>query len=444
MQGTANKYWFETYGCQMNKAESEALKNQLDREGWKEAGAETEADLIVINTCSVRKTAENRVWGRIGYYKHQKIHRAFKLAVVGCMAERFKNEFIRKNDTVDIIIGNFQKHFLGEAASRSFLNGKKICITEESDYQFNHLHSHNRNNIYSFKAFVPIMHGCNNFCSYCVVPYLRGPEISRSPESIMDEISRLEGQGTREITLLGQNVNSYQFNNSHIVIKFPDLLKIIVKNIRSIKWIRFLTSHPKDLSDELIQAISEDVHFCRHIHLPVQHGSNHILKAMNRGYTIEEYKGLVHKIKKRIINVSLTTDILIGFPGETEEDFNQTMELMEEIGFNEAFTYRYNPREETSAYTLGNPVTEDVKLKRLNKIIELQKQITYNKKESRLGSTVTVLVEGVSKKNKHELLTRTEQNEMVIIPEDNHKIGQFYQVKLLFLKGNTYYAEEVK
>jgi tRNA-2-methylthio-N6-dimethylallyladenosine synthase len=308
-----NRYLIETYGCQMNKAESDALELELTGNGWKETESPDEASVVIINTCSVRKTAEDRIIGRIGYYKKIKeTNPDLKLIITGCMAERLGESLKSKTSPVDIVIGTFEKNNILD-----FINNNVDKDNKSDIFNFQKLHYKEG----SFKAFIPIMHGCNNFCSYCIVPYVRGREISRSKREIIEEIKYLEGHNVKEITLLGQNVNSYSNN-----IDFPDLLNLVSEHTKSIEWIRFISSHPKDVSDKLIKTISENSKLCNHIHLPVQHGSDRILKKMDRKYDTSYYLDFVSKIKDAIPDISLTTDLLIGFPGETEEDFEKILE----------------------------------------------------------------------------------------------------------------------
>jgi len=434
----------------MNKAESEWLENELRKVGWSRATGADGADLVVLNTCSVRQTAENRIWGRLGFYKREKNKRPFKLAVMGCMGERLKEELLNKAPHVDILVGNFRKNDFITAVCSGVKSGsdqdKPLLLAGHGEYVFGELHS-----VSGFKAYVPIMHGCNNFCSYCIVPYIRGREVSRNPDSIMAEIFSLEEKGIREITLLGQNVNSYCYNGDSrgqgLPLNFSGLLERINNNLKernsTVEWLRFLTSHPKDLSDELIEFLSGNTLLCRHIHLPVQHGSNKILKSMERGYTREEYLSLVQRIKNSITNVSLTTDILIGFPGEEEDDFKQTLDLMEAVGFDNAFTYRYNPREGTKAFSMGDTVPSEVKQERLSSVIEFQSRIKKDLQRAKTGRVVKALVEGISKKNKRELLARMDSDEMVVFPGSEKQIGNFTRVKLLSLKGSTFTGKEI-
>ncbi len=432
------KYFIETYGCQMNMAESESLKLLLDSADWEEAKNPEEADAVILNTCSVRATAEERIWGRLGFYKHEKQNHNFKLVVMGCMAERLKEKFLEKNKHVDIVVGAFEKKNIPLYLEEAFQKSKKIIATKGSSYDFFERHSRN-----SFKAFVPIMHGCNNFCSYCIVPYVRGREISRSPKQIIEELKALVDDGVKEITLLGQNVNSYRYKKGEITITFPDLLESILSHVK-IAWLRFLTSHPKDLSESVIKLISENEELCNHIHLPVQHGSNKILKLMKRGYTKEKYLEIIEKIKTTIGDVSITTDILLGFPGETEKDFQETLRLMQKVNFDDSFIYRYNPREGTKAFEMGDPIPYAVKIERLNRAFSLQKELSYLNRKKRLGRRVKVLAESVSKHNPQELLGRTEWDEMVVFPGTTNEIGNFISITLEDLRGNTYRGRRVE
>ena len=422
------KYFLETYGCQMNKAESDSLELILQKRGWESVSSDSLADLIIINTCSVRQTAEDRIWGRIGYFKKLKESHDFKLVIIGCMAQRVKEElYTTCRGTVDLVLGTLEKNNILE-----YLEG--LPEKEEGTYIFQEYHSDGSN----FKTFVPIMHGCDNFCSYCIVPYVRGREVSRSAEEILHEIEFLESHNVKEITLLGQNVNSYRGTYRGKEISFPELLDLICSHISSIGWVRFLSSHPKDFSSALIDTIAANPQVCRHIHLPVQHGSDRILSLMNRRYTSGHYLDIVSEIKEKLPGSSLTTDILIGFPGETEDDLEATLELMRKVRFADAYTYYYNPREGTRACSMPDSLSLDVKLKRLEKVIALQHRISAEEKEKKVGRIQHVLVESVSKKDKTEMLGRTEGDEMVVFPEKCDTIGKFMDVKLLSCNGNTY------
>ena len=447
----------------MNKAESAALEQLLIARGWDESAYAETADLVVINTCSVRITAETRIYGRLGWYSalkkerngekittHHKTNRSCKVpvkkltvVVTGCMAERLKDSLQKDFPVVDYVVGTFKKQHFQDIIDALEQNREIINLEENSVYSFAPL-SYEQG---EFQSFVPIMHGCNNFCSYCIVPYVRGREISRSVDEILKEIDMLGKHSVKEITLLGQNVNSYKFeevlqdNNVHTV-DFPELLERIALHIRetksSIGWVRFMSSHPKDVSDRLIDVIAKERVFCRHIHLPVQNGSTSVLKSMNRKYTREYYLELIKIIREKIPDVSLSTDILVGFPGETEEDFEQTVTLMQQVRYEAAYMYYYNPREVTAAYNMKNQIPLEEKKRRVGKIIDLQLAITKEQLEKRIGEKVLVLVEAESRDNSKELLGRTERDERVVFLGEKSLIGNFVHVSLDELNGNTF------
>jgi len=456
-------YFFETYGCQMNKAESASLEQLLLARGWAASEYAETADLVIINTCSVRITAETRIHGRLGWYSalkkerkgeqldtHHKENRPCRIPVkkltvivTGCMAERLKDSLKIKFPVVDYVVGTFKKQHFQDIIDAVEQDRDLVNLEEESVYSFAPL-SYEPG---AFQAFVPIMHGCNNFCTYCIVPYVRGREISRSAVEILKEIDTLSANSVKEVTLLGQNVNSYKFeetlaDGSVHVVDFPELLERIAAHIRetksSIGWVRFMSSHPKDISEKLIDVISRERVLCRHIHLPVQNGSSAVLKAMNRKYTREYYLELVEKIRKKIPDVSLSTDILVGFPGETEEDFEQTVSLMKQVRYEAAYMYYYNPREGTVAYSMKNQIPMEEKKRRVGQIIELQLGITREQLEARLGEKVVVLVEAESRDDDSELLGRTERDERVVFKGDKSLIGSFANVSLDKLNGNTF------
>jgi tRNA-2-methylthio-N6-dimethylallyladenosine synthase len=441
------QYHIETYGCEMNKAESAAMEATLREHGWKRV-SEQDADLVILNTCTVRTTAENRAWNRISQLSARKKERAFALAVVGCMAEQHKGAIQKKAPGVDYVLGTFQKQSFGLMLDL-VAKGEKIDVLEETPTYVFGASYHEPG---AFRSFVPIMHGCNNFCSYCIVPYVRGREISRNPSNILKEIDQLEDLGVREITLLGQNVNSYRWEEQGHVLDFPGLLKLIARHLHDrqssdahgrIGWIRFLTSHPKDLSDSLIDTIAEDPIFCRHIHLPVQSGSNSVLARMNRKYTREYYLSLVDRLKAAMPDLTLSTDILVGFPGETDDDAEQTLDLMRQVRFAYSFMYHFNARGGTPAASMPDIVPDKTKKQRLARVIALQKEITSALMRERLGQTDEVLIEGVSRRSKKEVLARTARDEMVVLPAAQSRIGQFARVKLVSISGNTFRGEEV-
>jgi tRNA-2-methylthio-N6-dimethylallyladenosine synthase len=434
-------YFFETYGCQMNTAESAALDLVLKERGWESAENGETADLVLLNTCSVRETAEKRVMGRLAQYDALKKKRPFTLIVAGCMAQRLGEKLREKVRAVDYVMGTSARSVF-PAILEAVEQGREAVHPGEEKPVFAFSSSHLEEG--AFRSFVPIMHGCNNFCSYCVVPYVRGREISRDPASIKDEIRLLAGKGVREITLLGQNVNSYRWEGNGGTLEFPDLLELAAGETAGtpIRWVRFLSANPGDFSPRTIAVMAENPVFCRHLHLCVQHGSNKVLGAMNRRYTRESYLDLIRAIRKAMPDLSFSTDILVGFPGETDADLEETLALMEEVRFLYAYMYHYNPREGTAAYNLPGRIPEAVKRERLSRVIALQKKHTRELLGNRLGMKETVLIEGISRKNADELITRTEKDEMVAVPGSPALIGSFAGLTLSSLRGNTFRAKE--
>ena len=430
----------------MNSAESASLTLACKERGWQQADSGEDADIVLLNTCSVRLTAEKRALGRIAHYNAlKKKGRAFTLVIAGCMAQRLGGKLKEKFLNVDYVMGTSARSnfpLILEAAEK----GAKVNfdINENAVFSFSRSHLSDEG---QFRSFIPIMHGCNNFCSYCVVPYVRGREVSRSPENILEEIRLVGERGVREVTLLGQNVNSYFWEKDNV--DFCALLKMIAdklaaSNVKSgVSWIRFLSANPRNFSLKTIEALAGNKIFCRHLHLPVQSGSDSILKAMNRGYTAGQFLELVNAIRKAMPGITLSTDILAGFPGETEDDIKKTLNLMEEIKFLYSYMYHFNPREGTKAFDLPDRISEDVKKERLSRVIALQKKHTDALLKSRIGSVETVLIEGISRKNADELITRTEKDEMVAVPGSKALIGSFAELKLSALKGNTFRAKEL-
>jgi tRNA-2-methylthio-N6-dimethylallyladenosine synthase len=448
-------YFFETYGCQMNSAESAALDLVCRERGWTAAAEGEGADLVLLNTCSVRQTAETRVMGRLALYAAIKKKRKAGgpcLVVAGCMAERLGEGLKKTCPAVDYVMGTSARSIfpLILEAVENARTGVPLGTAEKPAFFFSSSHLEEG----QFRSFVPIMHGCNNFCSYCIVPYVRGPEISRDPASILAEIRFLERHGVREITLLGQNVNSYRWDGplpreasltAAGPLAFPGLLRLIARELTQspVRWVRFLSANPKDFSPETIAVMAEYPLFCRHLHLPVQHGSNSILGAMNRRYTREQYLDLVRNIRSAMPEMSLSTDILVGFPGETAGDLEETLDLMAETRFLYAYMYHFNPREGTAAYGLPGRIDEKTKRERLGRVIALQKKHTQELLKNRLGRRNRVLVEGISRKNADELIARTERDEMVAVPGKASLIGCFAELTLSALRGNTFRAKEI-
>ncbi len=471
-------YFFETYGCQMNIAESAAVEQLLIARGWTKASDAQFADMVIINTCSVRASAESRIIGRLGYFtglkavrekrphaKTRKMEAAAEyvkngpipltLVVMGCMAQRLLDSLKKDWPAIDYVVGTFAKNKFGDIISAAenssqaqeaaaFGAAQDASLDEKPIYNFASLSLEPG----AFSSFVPIMNGCNNFCAYCIVPYVRGREVSRPLSEIFEEIKVLGGYGVKEITLLGQNVNSYLCEDPDFGrVDFPRLLELICRKIEEtgspIKWIRFDSSHPKDLSDRLIEVMAKEEKICKHIHLPVQHGSTKILQKMNRKYSREQYLELVQKIRAAVPDISLTTDIMIGFPGETEEDFEAAYSLMKEVQYEDAFMYYYNPREGTPAAKWPDQIPLETKKERLQKIIDLQLVITQAEMEKQVGKTITVLADKTTLENPNELLGKTERDERVAFAADKSLIGSFVRVKLTSLNGHTFKGELV-
>jgi tRNA-2-methylthio-N6-dimethylallyladenosine synthase len=432
----------------MNSAESAALVLACKERGWTAAADGEHADLVLLNTCSVRLTAEQRVRGRIALYASVKkkcpAGKTPVLVVAGCMAQRMGEELKKEFPAVDYVMGTHARDrfpIILESVERGG-NAALPALREETPV-FSFSASHLEEG--QFRSFVPIMHGCDNFCSYCIVPYVRGRETSRDPNRIAEEIRLVGERGVKEITLLGQNVNTYRWRDNAggaEELNFPGLLRLIAEEASKsgVRRVRFLSANPKDFSTETINVMAENPCFCRHLHLPVQHGSNRVLEAMNRRYTRERYLELVREIRAAMPDISLSTDILVGFPGETEEDLVQTLELMEEVKFLYAYMYHYNPREGTAAFNLPGRISEVVKRERLARVISLQKKHTAALLQSRIGRRELVLVEGISRKNADELICRTERDEMAVAGGPASLIGSFAEVVLSGLRGNTFRA----
>ncbi|MBO4400429.1 MAG: tRNA (N6-isopentenyl adenosine(37)-C2)-methylthiotransferase MiaB [Selenomonadaceae bacterium] len=414
-----------TYGCQMNVAESERMAGQLQQIGYTLTESFDAADLILFNTCCVRATAEDKIYGKIGEIKkYKRLNPALIVGVVGCLAQKDGEDLIRRAPHVDFVLGTGQRGELVsvvenfESTRRQFVDTSNVSglIDDENILPVR---------AGGVSAFVPIMYGCNNFCTYCIVPHVRGRERSRQPAEILSEIRETVGAGFKEITLLGQNVNSYTGGGK----TFPELLRDVDK-ISGVERLRFMTSHPKDLSDDLIAAMAGGKNICEHIHLPVQYGSNEILRKMNRVYTVEKYLALVEKIRAAIPNISLTTDLIVGFPGETDETFAETLEFLERVRFDMAFTFIYSRRTGTPAADFPNQVDEATKHARLEKLMALQNKISLEKNFALDGQVVEVLVEGASKTDRNIFTGRTRQNKLVLFEHGTEKAGDVVRVKI--------------
>lgn len=442
---TANeekKLFIETYGCQMNVADSEVVASVMKMAGYELTDSLDNADAVFLNTCSVRENAEHKIYNRLEALHALQKKRKLIIGVLGCMAEHVKDDLI-ENHHVDLVAGP-DAYLTLPGLIASVEAGEKAINVELSKTETYRdvIPSHICGNHIS--SFVSIMRGCNNFCTYCIVPYTRGRERSRDIESILNEVKDLEAKGYKEITLLGQNVNSYHFEcKDGSVVSFPLLLQTVALSVPNVR-IRFTTSHPKDMSDETLHVIADVPNVCKHIHLPVQSGSSRILKAMNRKYTREWYLDRVATIRKIIPDCGLSTDIFCGFCGETEDDHRQSLSLMMECAYDSAFMFKYSERSGTYASkNLPDDVPEETKIARLNEIIQLQNQLSAESNARCIGKTFEVLVEGVSKRSREQLFGRTEQNRVVVFDKGTHHIGDFVHVRITATTSATLIGEEV-
>lgn len=426
------KYLIETYGCQMNIAESNAIETILKGRGLESTDDPNKADYVIINTCSVRKTAENRIWGRLGFYYAIKKKRGIKIVVTGCMATRMKDELKKEAPYVDYVATNEEKDKIADYL---------IEDNQEDKTSYSFLSSYYKEG--EFSSFIPIMNGCNNFCSYCIVPYVRGREISRSTNSIIDEVIFLDSKGVKEVTLLGQNVNSYHSSYNGKDVDFPTLLEIITPYMKNIRWVRFESPHPKDFSSHLIDVIASNDRVCKHIHLPMQSGSSRILALMNRHTTREKFISLVEDMYKRIDSLTLSTDVIVGFPSETEKEYLETLSMMDIMNCSEAFMYYFNPREGTRAEKMDSQIDEKTKTKRLERLINEQLSRQKTIRESILPiKNREVLITGISRDDKNRFLARDEHNYYYsILPHRPCSIGDIIRVNSTELSGNTFRGE---
>lgn len=436
------KLYIETYGCQMNVADSEVVASVMDTAGYSVCDSIDDADAILLNTCSIRDNAEQKILSRLDYLSSLRRKRKGKLiiGVIGCMAERVKNELIERRG-VDLVAGPDSYLDLPSLFASAETGHKAINVELSTTETYRDIIpkkiTGNRTS-----GFISIMRGCNNFCSYCIVPYTRGRERSRHPESILAELADLRKRGFSEATLLGQNVNSYRhLNDDGTEIDFAALLTMVADAAPDMR-IRFTTSHPKDMSDRIIETIASHSNICRHIHLPVQSGSDSVLKAMNRKYTSAWYMDRVEAIRRIMPDCSITTDLFTGFHGETEEDFQQTLELMRKARFDSAFMFKYSERPGTlAARTMPDNVPEEVKIDRLNRMIELQNQLSADSNRRDVGKTFEVLVEGVSKRSTEQMVGRTQQNKTCVFPRGNARVGEIVKVKVLSSSSATLICE---
>ncbi len=428
MSNNNKKLFLETYGCQMNIADSEVVASIMEHDGFTITKTREEADVILVNTCSVRENAETRVRGRVqGFSELKKKNPKLLVGVIGCMAERLGEKLFDQEKNVNIIVGPDAYMDLPLLVKKAE-NGEKAINIELSLTETYKDICPSRIDETSISGFVSIMRGCNNFCTYCIVPYTRGRERSRNPESILKEVNDLSEKGYKEVTLLGQNVNSFVYKNSVSEVSFPELLEMVAISIPNMR-IRFATSHPKDMSDDTLKVIAKHDNICNFIHLPVQSGSDSVLKDMRRKYTQEWYRDRIEAIRRIIPGCGISSDIFCGFHNESEEDFKETIELMKWAKFDLAYMFKYSERPGTFAYkNLKDNVPEEIKQRRLEEMIVLQNQISLENNQSDIGKAFEVLIEGVSKRSEQDVFGRTSQNKVIVFPKKDYQIGDFANV----------------
>ena len=438
------KLYIETYGCQMNVADSEVVASVMQMADYETTENIDEADAVFLNTCSVRDNAEQKIYHRLEALNALRRKHPLIIGVLGCMAERVKEDLL-ENHHCDLVAGPDAYLTLPDLIAQVETGHKAMNIELSTSETYKDVVPQRIGLGHKIGGYVSIMRGCNNFCHYCIVPYTRGRERSRDVESILREVRDLRDRGFKEVTLLGQNVNSYQFivHGSEFIVDFPQLLRRVAEEAPEMR-VRFTTSHPKDMSDETLQVIAEMPNVCKHIHLPVQSGSDRILKLMNRKYTREWYLDRVAAIRRIIPDCGLSTDIFVGYHSETEEDHQLSLDLMREVGYDSAFMFKYSERPGTYASKhLPDDVPEEEKIRRLNELIALQTEISAQQNKKDEGKEFEVLVEGFSKRSRSQLCGRTEQNKMVVFDKGNHHIGETVRVKITNSTSATLFGEEV-
>ena len=440
----SKKVRIETYGCQMNVADSEVVAAMMEMAGYATTDDDREAAAVLLNTCSIRENAEQKIYSRLAYWNalRRKLGRNIIIGVIGCMAERLKHRLIDEYG-VDVVAGPDAYLDLPNLIAAAEIGEKAINIDLSTTETYRDVMPRRLGSA-KIGGFISIMRGCNNFCSYCIVPYTRGRERSREPQSILRELADLRAKGFKEVTLLGQNVDSYNYKDEHgVETRFPALLEMVAKAAPEMR-VRFTTSHPKDMCDATIETMARYPNIARHIHLPVQSGSNDVLKLMNRKYTREWYLDRVAVIRRVMPDAGISTDLFTGFHNETEEDFQQTLSLMREVGFDSAFMFKYSERPGTFASKhLPDNVPEDVKIERLNRMIALQNELSEESNRRDVGKEMEVLVEGRSKRSADEHFGRTSQNKVVVFPKGDTYPGQFVKVRILDASSATLRGELV-
>ncbi len=431
------KFALETYGCQMNVADSELVEGILTNLGLEKTADYDEADAIFLNTCAIRENAETKVHSKLGNLHKIKLNKPHLIiGVLGCMAQNLKDDLLKNKPYVDIILGPDSYRKIPELINRHVKDNKSIVDTKLSKYEVYENLFPNRGD--TFNAWVSIMRGCDKFCSFCIVPFTRGRERSRSVESIVEEVKKAVVQGFVEITLLGQNVNSYNFEGK----SFSDLL-LAVSDINGVKRIRYTSPHPQDINIELLEVMASRKNICNYVHFPMQSGSNEVLKRMNRTYTREHFYDMAMKIREIMPNCGLSTDIIVGFPGETDEQFRETLDLMEAIKFNSAFTFKYSPRPYTKAEQFSDQISEEIKKIRLDEMLILQRKHTLELNQKMIGTFQQVLIEKESKKSNLHWAGRTDSNEWVIIEKNNSNIKDIVPVEISNATGVILHGKEV-
>ena len=433
-----NKVYIETYGCQMNLADTEIVLGILQTYGYGVTKDPHNADVVLLNTCSIRENAEQRIYGRLGNIKTlKKENPNLVIGILGCMAERLRKDLIDEKKMVDVVVGPDEYRRLPELINTAIGGEKGIGVRLSKTETYDDIIPYREDGL---TAYISVMRGCDKFCTFCVVPFTRGRERSRILQSVVEEIEQLSQRGFKEVTLLGQNVNSYVDGSND----FADLLAACAEVDRTIR-IRFTTSHPQDISDKLLYTIASHPNICNYIHLPVQSGSNRILKLMNRTYTIEHYLNLIEKARKIIPGVSFSTDIIAGFPTETYEDHVMTLDILREVKYDGAYMFKYSPREKTKAFEMGDDIPDEVKTKRLQEIIEVQQQVSFEINQKLIGKEEIVLIEGFSRKSDQFLSGRTDNNKVVIIPlTEILKPGDYTKVKINKSTHATLFGELVE
>ena len=439
LTGSGRKLYIETYGCQMNVGDSEIVVSIMQQEGFRYTERLEEADIVLINTCSIRDNAEQRIWGRLSEMRRMRKQKpSLIVGIIGCMAERLKEELTKGGTGVDIVAGPDAYRDLPRLV-REVDNGAagvNVELSKEETYAEIAPVRLDKNGV---SAFIAIMRGCNNYCSYCVVPYTRGIERSRDAQTIVAEARTLFENGYREVTLLGQNVNSYRTGD----VDFPELLRLVAE-ISPLLRVRFATSHPKDISDKLLETMASMPNICKAIHLPAQSGSTAMLKRMNRKYTREWYLERVAAIRRYMPDCAITTDLIAGFAHETEEEHKETLTLMQEVGYDFAYMFKYSERPGTFAQrNLGDDIPEDVKTRRLTEIIDLQNRLSEESNKRDVGKEFEILVECTSKRSDQQLSGRTSQNKMVVFDRGNHNVGDYVRVRITGCSSATLFGEEV-